>query len=174
MLKTHTPKSLRGADLRALIAQLGATPAQIAKFLRVTERSVFRWLAEDSAPFAVLAALWHETPAGLHATALDVGNEVAIYAGLANSLEDKVARRERQLRRLLASSDSGAANDPLIDLPAPLPLRHQPVDAVMGLVGPLYGHGGRDQRFAQVGADGGIGAACCHQLAQQEQENRAI
>lgn len=84
-MKTYAPKGLHGAVLRDLLVELAITPAQAAKFLQVTERSVFRWLADDSAPFAVLAALWHETPTGRHVTAVDVGNELAIHVGLARA-----------------------------------------------------------------------------------------
>ena len=42
MLKTYAPKSLHGEMLRELIDELHATPAEVAKFLRVTERSVWR------------------------------------------------------------------------------------------------------------------------------------
>ena len=111
-MKTYAPAGLHGAALRGLLVDLGATPAQVAKFLRVTERSVWRWLADGSAPFSVLAALWHETPAGRHATALDVGNELVIVAGLARSAGDALALESARLARLLAISDTGAANDP--------------------------------------------------------------
>jgi len=103
--------------LRDLLAELACTPAQAAKFLRVTERSVFRWLADDSAPFAVLAALWHETPTGRHTVHFDVGNEVAIYRGLAAARGDALAAESARLARLVAISDTGAANDPLLSGP---------------------------------------------------------
>ncbi len=118
MLKTYAPR-LTGPDLRALLDDLQATPAEVAKFLQVTERSVFRWLAEGSAPFAVLAALWHETPAGRHVCALDVGNEVLIYRGLAQAHESACNTKTLQLERLLAIGDFGAANDPVLQGPPP-------------------------------------------------------
>ena len=117
-MKTFAPKGLHGGQLRGLMADLGATPADLAKFLRVTERSVWRWLADGSAPFAVLAALWHECPEGRHATALDVGNELAIYSGLARSRGDALAAESARLARVLSISHTGAANDPLCDGPA--------------------------------------------------------
>lgn len=114
-MKTYAPKGLTGADLRALLADLHATPAQVAKFLRVTERSVWRWLSDESAPYAVLAALWHETPQGRYATALDVGNELSIVRGLAAAHGAQAERESARLARLLQISDTGAANDPLKD-----------------------------------------------------------
>lgn len=113
-MKTYAPH-LTGADLRALMLDLHASPAQVAKFLQVTERSVWRWMAEESAPFAALAALWHETPRGRYVTALDVGNELAIVRGLASAHGDALARESARLARVLRISDTGAANGPLFD-----------------------------------------------------------
>lgn len=116
-MKTYTPKGLHGGDLRGLLDDLHVSPLQVAKFLRVTERSVWRWLADGSAPFAVLAALWHETPRGREATACDVGNELVIQRGLARSGLAALDVETRRLARLLAISDTGAANDPLMSGP---------------------------------------------------------
>lgn len=113
-MKTYAPKSLRGSDLRDLLDQLVATPAQVAKFLDVTERSVFRWLSDGTAPRAVLFALWHETPHGREVSALDVGNELAITRRVARGAQEAQAVQVQQLARLLAISDTGAANDPLL------------------------------------------------------------
>lgn len=119
MLKTYAPRHLHGADLRCLLDELQATPADVAKFLRVTERSVWRWLADGSAPYAALAALWHETPTGRHVTHLDVGNEVVIYSGLAQAREKETEAARAALARLAAIGDFGCANDPLMDAPPP-------------------------------------------------------
>jgi hypothetical protein len=118
MLKTYAPR-LTGADLRALLEELHATPAEVAKFLQVTERSVWRWLSEGSAPFPVLAALWHETPTGRHVSALDVGNELVLHRGLAQAHEKAHAAAVDTLARLLAIGDFGAANDPVLNGPPP-------------------------------------------------------
>ena len=131
-MKTYAPKALHGGDLRGLLDDLHASPLQVAKFLRVTERSVWRWLADGSAPFAVLAALWHETPRGREATACDVGNELVIQRGLARSGLAALDVEARRLVRVLAISDTGAANDPLMTGPASqfggvLPLGLDPV-----------------------------------------------
>lgn len=105
--------------MRGLLADLHATPAQVAKFLKVTERSVWRWLADDSAPYAVLAALWHETPRGREAAHIDTGNALNIERGLARSTGAALAAESARLSRLLAITDTGAANDPLHDAPPP-------------------------------------------------------
>jgi hypothetical protein len=112
-MKTYAPKGLHGDQLRALLDDLNASPLEVAKFLKVTERSVLRWLADGSAPFAVLAALWHETPRGRESAALDVGNELVITRAGKRIAQDAAAAVSAQVVRLLAISDTGAANDPL-------------------------------------------------------------
>lgn len=122
-MKTYAPKGLHGAQLRALLASLGASPLEVSKYLKVTERSVWRWLADDSAPYAVLAALWHETHEGRHSAAVDVGNEARLMQGLARATGDALKSETARLGRLLAISDTGATNDPLYTGPASPPPR---------------------------------------------------
>lgn len=116
-MKTYAPKGLHGGDLRGLLDDLVTTPLEVSKFLRVTERSVWRWLADGSAPFAVLAALWHETSTGRQTSALDVGNELVIQRGLSRGLEAQTVAAHAALVRLLATCDTGAANDPFVSGP---------------------------------------------------------
>lgn len=116
-MKTYAPQALRGEDLRGLLDDLHASPLQVSKFLKVTERSVWRWLADGTAPFAVLAALWHETPRGRESAACDVGNELVLQRTLARSGLAALDVETRRLARVLAISDTGAANDPLMTGP---------------------------------------------------------
>lgn len=121
-MKTYAPRDLCGSNLRDLITDLGEpTPHDLARFLQVTERSIFRWLAEDSAPFAVLAALWHETPHGRHVTALDVGNDRAIQSAGWQAEKAAHLATHAGLLRVLGVSDTGSANSPLygVDWQAP-------------------------------------------------------
>lgn len=117
-MKTYAPKGLHGAMLRGLLEELQATPLQAANYLKVTERSVWRWLADDSAPFPVLACLWHETPRGREVGALDVGNELVIQRGLSQATGAALALESARLARLVAISDTGAANDPFLTGPS--------------------------------------------------------
>lgn len=114
-MKTYAPKDLHGACLADLLHDLPATPAQAAKFLRVSERTVWRWLKDENAPFAVLAALWHETPEGRHHTHLDVRNELAIYYGMAKGYEKTHHEEQARIGRLIRIGDFGSANDPLMN-----------------------------------------------------------
>lgn len=116
-MKTYAPKGLEGADLRDLLAELVCTPQEAAKFLHVTERSLWRWLADGSAPYAALAALWHETPHGREVSALDVGNELVLTRSGQRIAQEGAARAVVCLARVLAISDTGAANDALLQWP---------------------------------------------------------
>ena len=109
----YAPKNLHGGMLRELLDDMGTTPAEIAKFLKVTERSVWRWLADDSAPHAVMVALWHESPRGHYNQETDVGNHNNILRGLARAHEDAHKKETARLSRLVSIGDFGCANDPL-------------------------------------------------------------
>lgn len=116
-MKTYAPKGLHGAQLRPLLDELHCTPLQAAKFLRVTERTVWRWLSEDGAPWHVLALLWHETETGRMTCAHDVGNALVLARGLSRSFESAHAQEVARLARLVGIADTGAANDPLLTGP---------------------------------------------------------
>lgn len=120
-MKTYAPKGLHGAQLRPLMAELFTNAVELSRFLRVTERTVWRWLSEDSCPWHILALLWHETEAGRVACSLDVGNALVLARGLGSSHAQAHAAESARLARLVAISDTGAANDPLLTGPhAPL------------------------------------------------------
>lgn len=116
-MNAYASKYLQGADLAGLMKELLITPKQCAKFLQVTERTVFRWLADESAPFSAVALLWHETPKGQQVTACHVGNKMAIYYRLSEAHKLEHGKALDVLRRVLAISDTGAANDPLLVAP---------------------------------------------------------
>lgn len=117
-MKTYAPKGLHGADLRPLIDDLVATPGEVAKFLHVTERSVWRWLAEGSAPWPVLALLWHETPRGRESASCDVGNDLVIQRTQVKASGAALASMAARMARLVRIGDFGSANDPLVSGPA--------------------------------------------------------
>ena len=96
-MKTLAPKWL---DLAEMMADTGMKPADLAKYLDVTERSVWRWMAEDTAPRAALLALWHVTPEGIQAVALDHGNGAMYERGYVLSMEATTARLQAQNHRL--------------------------------------------------------------------------
>jgi transcriptional regulator with XRE-family HTH domain len=128
-MKTFAPKDLHGAQLRLLMESAGLSALETSKFLKVTERSIWRWLADDSAPFAVLATLWHESHFGRETVHRHVTQGMAIERGLSNALRRLVDEEKARMGRLLAISDTGAANDPLLDGPVPWRGQSIPIDS---------------------------------------------
>lgn len=118
-MKSYAPTGLHAGMLRELITDMGSTPAKIAKLLRVTERSIWRWMADDSAPYAVILALWHESPRGHYNRDTDLANHNAILHALVHCKEDTAAQAVARLAKLLAISSTGAANDPFLSGPVP-------------------------------------------------------
>lgn len=158
-MKTYAPKSLRGYDLRRIMEEMAATPAQVAKFLEVTERSVWRWLANDSAPRAVLCALWHETARGREVSANDVGFDLQLTRMGERLAIEARTKQAAQLGRLLAISDTGAANDPLVA--GPWALRPLPSSVVNFGAVPHFDDGDRHNH----GFDFGDDAVIAHTVA---------
>jgi hypothetical protein len=148
-MKSYAPKGLHAGMLRELMTDMASTPAQIAKLLQVTERTVWRWLSEDSAPYAVILALWHESPRGHYNRETDVGNHNAILRGLAASHEAAHQQAGKRLARLAAISDTGAANEPWLSGPA---LWSPPPGASLVGLAPLALNPGAQAR--QVAHDG--------------------
>lgn len=91
---------------------LAASPASVATALGVSLSTVYRWLAEDSAPRVALLALFWVTRWGLSATDVEAFNLVQVHMGLSQALQDD----NRKLRAELATAgrigDFGSANDP--------------------------------------------------------------
>lgn len=90
----------RHIDLQEVMNDIGAKPADVARHLKVTERSVWRWLADDSAPLAVRLALWHATPAGVQTVGIHHGNGAMYDRGYVRALEVQTARLQALTVRL--------------------------------------------------------------------------
>jgi hypothetical protein len=87
-------------------------PAALAKTLGVAERTVFRWLADDDAPRAVLLALYWLTTWGRGAVDAQATNDARQYAQLADAYRSENERLRAELARVLAAGDFGTANAP--------------------------------------------------------------
>lgn len=112
-LPTISPRKMYTGELRRYMIDLHGTPAMLAHHLDVSERTVLRWLADNSAPKAVLLALWYETPEGRSNAASHCEYEAVTLRGLVRATQEAADVQEKQLARLLAISDTGAANDPI-------------------------------------------------------------
>lgn len=66
-----------------------------------------------------VAALWHETPTGREHSHCDVAYDLTLTRGMSRCHEANAAQAVARLGRVLSISDTGAANDPLIDGPLP-------------------------------------------------------
>lgn len=98
-----------------LLADLPATPKQIARHLDLTETTIQRYQRDGQAPRAVMLALFWESRWGRSAADCEAANWGAVYYRKAMGLERENAALRRQLEameRLLSDGNHGAANGP--------------------------------------------------------------
>lgn len=101
--------------LRFMLADLPATPAQVAHHLAITPRTMQRYLAADQAPRAVMLALFWETRWGRSAADTEAANWAALHYRRAMILERENAALLRQIGLLEAERSQVehlAANGP--------------------------------------------------------------
>ena len=80
--------------LTVLLAELGATPRQVARALQVSERTVYNWLQNGREPWSARIALFWLTRWGYSIIHTDAENAARLYAGLARSQADYIRRLE--------------------------------------------------------------------------------
>lgn len=101
-----------------LVDDLG-TPDSVARALRVSPRTVRRWLTAGGAPHAAVLALFWLSRWGRSQLDADMHNAAASHAGMARCLAEEVTRLRAELAHVLAIADTGAANSPSLSV-APL------------------------------------------------------
>lgn len=108
---SRTPRYI--PPFNTLLEDLGRpSPAELAKALGVTPRTVFRWLAAPEAvPRPVLLALFWLTRWGLSEVDAEAVNSARMHAAMADALRDDLERLRRELARVVAAGDFGCAND---------------------------------------------------------------
>ena len=89
-------------------------PAQLAKHLGVSERSIFTWKAQNLAPRSVQIALFWETCWGHSTLNCDLDNTVSRFKQLANALQNDNNTLRKRIEYLERVSDFGSANQPLL------------------------------------------------------------
>ena len=95
--------------LKEMLADIGRpTPKELAKALGVTERTVWRWLSEDSAPRPVLLAIFWLTRWGVS----EIDCEAHNVATRARGLQDELDSIRERLARVAKIGDFGSSNDP--------------------------------------------------------------
>lgn len=98
--------------LSALLEDLGnPKPEALARAMGVSVSSVNRWRAADDAPRPVLMALFWLTSYGFNAIDCEAHNARQLAVAQADVLKRENAALRRELARLLAIGDFGAAND---------------------------------------------------------------
>lgn len=97
-----------------MLGDLGKPPKDVAKALGVTQRTMQRWIAADQAPRAVSLAIFWATSWGRSLIETEAHNQARQAFGLADCMVRENARLRRELARLCAIGDFGAANAPTI------------------------------------------------------------
>lgn len=111
-----TPRQLPA--LRTIIDDLdSARPADVARYLGVSERSVWGWLAAEQCPRPAHLALFWVSRWGASIIAAESANEVRWHAGHAAALQRENATLRAQVA-YLDGLQTGAANAPLFTSPA--------------------------------------------------------
>lgn len=134
-----------------LLGAMPGTPAQVARHLGVSARTLARWRAADQAPRAVMLALFFESRWGLSAVNAHAVNDSRIAYGLVGALERENATLRARIARLDRLGGFGSANGPL------------------WASDPAFQNADAHHAFAQIGPDRSVHAGRRHYLADQEQ-----
>ncbi|WCM95711.1 helix-turn-helix domain-containing protein [Acidovorax sp. GBBC 1281] len=109
-MKQIAPRALPA--LSQLLPVLGdPTPAEVAAYLDVSERTVYHWRAQDRAPRAALLALFWESSYGLSALDAELFNTAMVFKRLSESQGLEMANLQARITRLERIGDFGCAND---------------------------------------------------------------
>jgi predicted DNA-binding transcriptional regulator AlpA len=107
----YMPKKIPA--LRDMLADIGhPSPKEVAKALKVTERTVWRWLREDKAPHAAMLAIYWLTRWGVSEIDTAAHNAAIYSAGMARCLQDELDDIKSRLARISKIGDFGSSNDP--------------------------------------------------------------
>jgi hypothetical protein len=109
----RAPRSL--PPLSVLLDALPGKPADCAKYLEVSPRTLRRWMAADYAPRPYMLALYWESNYGLAHIDADLFNLAQQHAAMAKSLEREVKRLQAVIDRLEKDHDWGSANAPIFN-----------------------------------------------------------
>ena len=113
----YMPKNV--PSLRDMLADIGnPKPHEVAKALKVTERTVWRWLREDNAPHSAMLAIFWLTRWGVLEIDAAAHNAAVRSAGMARSLQDELDAIRARLARVAKIGDFGSSNDPAPELSA--------------------------------------------------------
>ena len=112
MLKL-APRSL--PSFNQLLPHIGSPNARIlARYLRVSERTIYHWKKTDKAPRAVCLALFWESSYGQQTIDCELFNAMQTHKMLSESLGRKVRNLEARIRYLEKNGLFGSANEPFL------------------------------------------------------------
>lgn len=111
MISQRIPHRL--PNIRAIVEDLNATPAEVAKALDVGLSTVYRWLQQNNAPRPAMLALFWLSRWGKSAIDCDMHNRSAVFEGLAKALERELWQQRQDFAKLAQIGHYGSANDPL-------------------------------------------------------------
>jgi len=110
----HAPSSVSGSNLmRMLIDELGG-PKRVCKYLDVTERTVWRWMAGAPVPRASVLALYWESKYGRSQIFTDQVNEIRLLYRQVCILQDQY-QKAKDIITGLRAMHAGSANEPLFE-----------------------------------------------------------
>lgn len=105
--------------LSQVLPDLGNPSArEIANYLGITERTVYGWKAADTAPRAVLLALFWESSYGRSALDAELFNSAALYRNLSESLNHEAQKLRTRIAWLEKNGRFDCSNQPFL---APVP-----------------------------------------------------
>ena len=107
-----------------MLSDLGhPRPADLARALRVSERTIQRWCRDDQAPHCAGLAVFWVTRWGRDLADCEAHNLALLRADEAAIARADAARVRRELARVLAVADFGCANEPIIRAAVARPVR---------------------------------------------------
>lgn len=110
----HAPRDIYGPSaFREFVHELGG-PKSVSKYLKVTERTVWRWLSEGNVPRAAVLALYWETQYGRSQIFTDQVNEIRALYGQVRLLQEQYVRA-KDLVAGLRKLHTGGANEPVFE-----------------------------------------------------------
>lgn len=111
----RAPSSAGLPSFSTMLQDLPATPAQVARHLEISTRSMQRYQLEDAAPRAVMLAMFWETRWGRSAADVEAANWAALHFRRAEIAERQIVAMRRQITALEVALAAGyaAANAPL-------------------------------------------------------------
>lgn len=107
-------KNIRGSNLFRIFVDDFGGPNLVAKFLGVTERTVYRWLASENIPRLPVLALYWETQYGRSLIDTEQVNEIRLLYFRINILTQQL-QKSKDILTGLKKLHIGSANDSVFE-----------------------------------------------------------